>query len=55
MAHGKAEMNDVQEKYEVTTKDFSEFFDCELKEIFLLIDYLSVRSYKIIPYVRVER
>ncbi|WP_157654160.1 hypothetical protein [Burkholderia ubonensis] len=39
-------MNDVQEKYEVTTKDFSEFFDCELKEILLLIDYLSVRSYK---------
>ncbi|WP_157655024.1 hypothetical protein, partial [Burkholderia ubonensis] len=43
MTPGKAEMNDVGERREVATKDMNEFFDCEFKEILLLVDYLSVR------------
>ncbi|WP_155636332.1 hypothetical protein [Burkholderia stagnalis] len=39
-------MNDVQEKREVATKELNEFFDCEFKEILLLVDYLSVRLEK---------
>ncbi|KVT99705.1 hypothetical protein WM28_29040 [Burkholderia ubonensis] len=39
----KAEMNDVQERHEVATKELNEFFDCEFKEILLLVDYLSVK------------
>lgn len=36
-------MNDVQERHEVATKELNEFFDCEFKEILLLVDYLSVK------------
>lgn len=43
MTPGKAEMNDVRERHEVATKDLNEFFDCEFKEVLLLVDYLSVR------------
>ncbi|KVQ15109.1 hypothetical protein BGV71_07520 [Burkholderia ubonensis] len=39
-------MNDVQERREVATKELNEFFDCEFKEILLLVDYLSVRLEK---------
>ncbi|TCW87447.1 hypothetical protein C5O80_05950 [Burkholderia sp. SRS-46] len=36
-------MNDVRERCEVASKELNEFFDCEFKEVLLLVDYLSVR------------
>ncbi|WP_143136398.1 hypothetical protein [Burkholderia ubonensis] len=41
-------MNDFRDKSEVVDKELSEFFDCEIKEILLLLDGLAGRSDKLL-------